>query len=325
MVEERAKNMKKDLLVYDVDWWVLGKHARIIKQHYPELEIMSQEEFFQQLQQYGADYFNENYDVISTLCLGIARILMSNGVRVDSSAAVSYYYFMKNQQSYREWMDDPIYDYDFIKDYVSKIKSIGAINPNLAQLIKNISPSTNVKYIKQFVDSDQFKPMDVENNPDDFVIGWVGDTEKMCKNYYTAYLPIVEICKHHMPNIAFKEATMKSYVSPEKMPDFYNSLDLLLITGNNEGGPATALEAYACGVPVLSSNIGYVKAVTHPSAHEFIMESNHPIEYITKINEITQNRKQLKEIAKSCHEYVNENFTIKNTIPDWINQLFYLE
>ncbi|MBT2729621.1 glycosyltransferase [Bacillus sp. ISL-75] len=313
--------MKKHLLVYDVDWWVLGKHAQLVNQNYPQLEIMSLEEFYNQLGLFGPQYFNDKFDVISTMCLGIAQTLISNGIRVDSSAAVSYYYFMENHYAFRDWMDQPIYNNDFIKEYLSKIKSIGAINTKLTKILKNISPNANVKYIKQFVDTEHFKPKQTSKNPDEFVIGWVGDTEKYCKNYYTTYLPIVEAFKNHQI-IHFKEATMESFISPEDMPDFYNGLDLLIITGNHEGGPAPALEAYACGIPVLSSNIGYVMDVTHPEAQSFIIDSNDPRDFISKINEIIKTRSTLKEVGNTCCQYVNENFSIKNTIHDWVNQLF---
>lgn len=38
----------------------------------------------------------------------------------------------------------------------------------------------------------------------------------------------------------------------DKMPEFYKSLDYLLITAHNEGGPMPVVEALACGTPVIA-------------------------------------------------------------------------
>ena len=46
-------------------------------------------------------------------------------------------------------------------------------------------------------------------------------------------------------------------LSDEGLQSMYSQLDALLVTGYAEGGPLTFMEAYACGVPVYSPEIGY--------------------------------------------------------------------
>ncbi|MED1472277.1 glycosyltransferase family 4 protein [Bacillus salipaludis] len=316
--------LKKHLLIYDVDWWVLGKHAKIVKQFHPLLEIMSLGELSQVLAERGSEYVNNNYTVISTMCLTIAQMLFSSGVRVDSSVAVSNYCLVANHDTYREWEKRPIMDYSFIHEYVQKIKAIGAINSTITNLISIASPTTNVKYMKQFVDTNHFIPLDVNKDKDHFVIGWVGDTEKYCKNYYSVYLKIVEAFNGH-PQIRFKEATLKNMIPQSDMPAFYNSLDLLVITGDHEGGPAPVLEAYACGIPVLSTNIGYVKDVTPPAASDFILNTNDSNFFIYKINKLLEKKNELKELGRILREHVNEHFSKDIAVKDWIAQLFYFD
>jgi glycosyltransferase involved in cell wall biosynthesis len=47
----------------------------------------------------------------------------------------------------------------------------------------------------------------------------------------------------------------------ERMPDFYHSIDYLLITSDMEGGPYVLLEVKACGKQVITTDVGYAGEV----------------------------------------------------------------
>ena len=47
------------------------------------------------------------------------------------------------------------------------------------------------------------------------------------------------------------------------MPDFYNDLDYVLVPSLYEGGPMSVLEGLACGVPIISSDVGWVSEYPH--------------------------------------------------------------
>lgn len=236
---EESDFVKKHLLVYDVDQWVLGKHAQLVKNYHPHLEIASIQDIYDRIGISGARKINEEYEIISTMCLGLAQMLLENGIRVDSSMAVSYFYFSINQPFFKEWSDEIELNHSFINNCLRRIKNISAINPKLTSTLKDLSPNATINYLKQFVNTGHFRPNVTNDDSETIVIGWVGDTEKQCKNYYTTYLPIKNAFHNH-PEICFSEATMGSYILPEMMPEYYNSIDLLIITGNNEGGPAPA-------------------------------------------------------------------------------------
>lgn len=53
------------------------------------------------------------------------------------------------------------------------------------------------------------------------------------------------------------------FIPDADLPDFYRSLDVLLITSAYEGGPMCAIEALACGIPVVSTSVGWMRELPH--------------------------------------------------------------
>jgi len=52
-------------------------------------------------------------------------------------------------------------------------------------------------------------------------------------------------------------------VSSRALPGLYRSLDYLLVPSRTEGGPMSALEALASGVPVISADVGWMGELPH--------------------------------------------------------------
>ncbi|MDQ0255361.1 glycosyltransferase involved in cell wall biosynthesis [Evansella vedderi] len=313
--------MGKHLLIYDVDWWILGYKARIIQKYHPQLEIIAEKKMKQLIKEEGAEAINREYDVISTLSIGTAAHLLKKKVRIDSSQVGGFNYFTTNIHTFKEWEERIKPNYPFIRQTLKKIDRLGAISPNLTEILRKYAPQT--EYIRHFVDSDHFKPMEDKKPPHEepFVIGWVGNKRRIGKNYETLYQPIVEAFKDN-PAVAFIESTKENMRSIEEMPVLYNSFDLLLVTSANEGGPAPAMEAYSCGIPVLSTNVGYVKTAASPEAQSLILNSDNPKEFIEKITFLLSNRQQLKELGIGARENILKSWTVEKTINDWLTTLF---
>lgn len=52
-------------------------------------------------------------------------------------------------------------------------------------------------------------------------------------------------------------------LSESQLPGFYNDLDYLLVPSLYEGGPMCVVEALACGIPVIASDVGWVNEFPH--------------------------------------------------------------
>lgn len=54
--------MGRHLLIYDVEWWILGKHAKLIQQYHPSLDLMPVGELGRYLERHSSVDLNQAYD-----------------------------------------------------------------------------------------------------------------------------------------------------------------------------------------------------------------------------------------------------------------------
>ncbi|MBU9713319.1 glycosyltransferase family 4 protein [Evansella tamaricis] len=314
--------MKKHLLVYDYDWWILGQKARIIKKYHPSLDIFSNKGIRKLVQQKGSAYINSNYEIISALSLGLAKLLYNLNIRVDTAQVGSYKYFMLNHTSFEEWSGKVVPNHEFIK-VMNSMKQFGANNPMIKEVVQRLVPDKKVNYIRQFVDSDFFYPLlrrkKQSNSP--LNIGWVGNTRREVKQYNSLYKPIVKNFEGD-PRFTFKEATRRTKIPLKEMPAFYHSLDLLLVTASNEGIPNPALEAAACGVPAISTNVGIMKDLAGVNEDFLLVKGANKREFIRKIKYLEKNRDLLFKLQKQARATIMSHWTVEKTIDSWLNTLF---
>src|SRR5699024_2596120 len=142
--------------------------------------------------------------------------------------------------------------------------------------------------------------------------GWVGNSDKRSKNYHTIYQSIKNHFKND-PKVRFKEATKNTRISGKDMPQFYNAIDLLLVTGVNEGIPNPAIDAYACSIPNLGTNICIIKNCAPPNTKHLNLNSNYPREFINKINNL-KSKKFSQTLKNEIHKSTENHWSIQHNI-----------
>ena len=108
-------------------------------------------------------------------------------------------------------------------------------------------------------------------------VGWVGhsawaSTLEDFKGVNTILKPALkELQEEGLPLVADFADRKDQFIPHIKMPDYYAGIDVLICTSKIEGTPNPVLEAMACGVPVITTDVGIVPDVFGPKQKEYIL------------------------------------------------------
>ena len=133
-------------------------------------------------------------------------------------------------------------------------------------------PTTRVPF---GVDTDRFRPVDRDAARAE--LGWETDgrvvlfpypPSREVKNY-----PLAEAVVSSLPSDAAAELRIMSGVPHERVPLYMNASDAVLVTSRRESGPMVVKEAAACNVPVVASDVGFVREVLADVAQSHVCET----------------------------------------------------
>ena len=177
--------------------------------------------------------------------------------------------------------------------------------------------------IQDGVDLSLFYPKNInrlKNINRKLVFGWAGNSkwtgtglikEKIIDNkgFNSVIKPALKILEDQKIEFEINIADRNIVFLPlEKMIDFYKNIDVLICSSFNEGTPNPVLEAMACGIPIVSTDVGIIPEIFGPLQRKFIYKRtpkalaqkliniiNHP-EILLKLSH--ENLKQIKKFTR---------------------------
>ena len=132
------------------------------------------------------------------------------------------------------------------------------------------------------VDLTLFKPQNLNRLQNvgerNLVVGWVGNSKwaselEDFKGVHTILKPALEQLQAEGLKItSFLADRQERFIPHDQMPDYYGKIDVLVCTSKIEGTPNPVLEAMACGVPVISTDVGIVPQALGPLQQQMILK-----------------------------------------------------
>lgn len=320
----KTNNIKSKIaIITDKEGWALDNAAKEIKKYLLEsyeIDIIP------------ADIFNGNsiklfiyikdYDLVFFMWRGIISWLYSEFSR-DYIYKLGFEYedFLKAFLKEKNILTG-VYDHFFLDseqertDFILKnIKAYSVCSKKLKKIYDNFEKKPSC-VISDGVDIELFKM----KNPDKYKnlecrtikIGWCGNSKIIdeldddLKGINKIIKPSVEELKKEGYNIDLEIADRNIKIIPhDKMDEYYNKIDIYVCASRTEGHPDPVLEAMACGVPVISTDVGIVSEVFGEKQKKFIIERSKE-DLKCKIVTILNNKNILKELSKENLGRINE-------------------
>jgi glycosyltransferase involved in cell wall biosynthesis len=186
------------------------------------------------------------------------------------------------------------------------------ITANSRILFDLLSPHLpQLNYAPNGVDGECFFPADYKAyNPSRIRIGWVGKI-KAAKNYEVVEAASQQLEKQRF-TVELKGVTKNNKIhdiwNEKEMLDFYHRIDYYLNASWHEGTPNPALEAAACGVPVVTTRVGNMLDIVVHAKNGFFVEPT--------VNSIVKQFENINQITEDNYYLLSSN--IRNSIvKDW--------
>lgn len=153
-----------------------------------------------------------------------------------------------------------------------------------------------------------------------FKIGWVGQTTRKIKRFKPAKRAVSKI-----PRALLKVAGDKNFIPHKKMRRFYGFLDCLLVSSQTEGHPLILYEAMACGVPVVTTDVGDVADVIRNGYNGILLRKSCTIKDVTEgLLQIRDDPEKARRMGLRGMIEIHRNWTWDKWIPRYVEMFNYV-
>ncbi|HGY54362.1 MAG TPA: glycosyltransferase [Caldithrix abyssi] len=307
---------KKILLIPDEPNWALDKNAKdLVKYNKSKLrlDICYYDDF-----RTDADRYYREYDLLFPMYMGIFFDFLKRRYPVDTAVT--------GIRSYHRWDKrktlPPGYNTHPSFKIVHKLKKALLVNTHCKKLWYIFARYFPVIHTKYTCDLQMFYPETTKKKSDKLIIGWTGSlTNHPGKRGFHEFIkPACEAVDGVELKVQSKEDGV--ITDDNQMRAFYNSLDLYIIASRSEGTPRPAIEAAACGVPVISTDVGIIPELMEDGENGFIVRRTLEA-FVEKLQWIADNRDRLPEMGKKLRQKMEREFNWEHLIYQWTDFMEY--
>ena len=227
-----------------------------------------------------------------------------------------------------------VYDHLFIEDHKEKtidifnrIKNYYVSSNRLLEIYNKMDLQNKpLCVITDGISLEEFYPKNIERFDNiknrEVVIGWCGNSnwsgeKEDYKGLKTILNPAIEELQKEGYKIKTNYADSQVKMIPHnEMVDYYKTIDILVCSSKIEGTPNPVLEAMACGVPIISTDVGIVPDVFGKNQKEYILQERNIEEMKNKLRQLINNPTYFKKLSDENLKSI-EKFTWDNKMKDF--------
>lgn len=120
------------------------------------------------------------------------------------------------------------------------------------------------------------------------------------------------------PNIPENMIPIERLCGDQELAEFYRSIDLLLFPSRVEGFGLVALEAMACGVPVVTTNSSALGEVVQNGVAGYLCKQDDVASFVAAIKHLAADKKLREKMGRDGHKLVREKFSEELILQQYI-------
>ncbi len=300
---------KKVLIIPDVPNWALDKNAKDLLKYNRsdlQLDICYADAFFAQWERYYREY-----DLLFPMYVGTYLDFLKHKIPLDK--------VVTGIRSFNRWDRQktmpPGFNVRPPKKLIKKLRRAVLVNTHCFKLWLIFNPYVPLIHTKYTCDLEIFYPENKTRN-DKLVIGWAGSLRN--HPHLRGFDDLIKPICDEIPEVQLKVQTREENFiqNDHQMRAFYNSLDLYICASRSEGTPRPVLEAAACGVPVISTDVGIVPELIDHGVNGFIVQRSYRA-IKEQLLQIVKNREQLATMGNLLRQKMEREFNWEHLIFQW--------
>ena len=281
---------KRAAIVIDEEGWAYYNIAVQLKKNITNMDI---DIFYSKYADSIVELFFvlKNYDLVHVVWRGILQFLTPETISYELQRYGMTYHEFEKDFLRQICLTAAVYDHLYLDENTSGITNqilslvdeYTVCSEKLIEIYNERFEKKPAEEITDGVDLGMFYPQNLsrfnEADKREIRIGWVGNSvfwgnrSDDLKGVYTILNPALEELQAEGHNIRKFFADKQERVIPhEKMRDYYSEIDIYICASRIEGTPNPVLEAMACGVPVISTDVGIVPEAFGEFQKQFILE-----------------------------------------------------
>lgn len=255
---------------------------------------------------------NAKFDLV--ICNGEFSFGINHEKCINFFHGTSYGYYQHLKKALTLKQKISLLRFDFLQRLGSRKKYIVTVSNFTKEILESRGIAVN-RVINNSVNTEQFKPTDSEKEGDLLAVGSLA-----YKGYAKGFDIIEKINrkKHDVTCITnsepYKNANWIQFVPNSEMPEIYNRYKILLFPSRFEACQMVPLEAMACGLPVVVSNVGIGNEIKE-LLPDFVCDELSEESYINKINKINTDYHKYSYAARKL---VMEKFNFNDFKAEWL-------
>ena len=317
----KKKNIdkKKILIIADKKNWAYDSIAKsLIK--YNKTELLFELDYIKN-KKHNLKQVHSDFDLIFVLGWQLLASIENDKIIekfdfLDKKKVITGIHSHHSWDNKKTLPDNEVKPPKILVEYLNQYKSINCVSKRLYNLFVS-SGVKNIFLTENGVDIDIFtqkKKFIIENK---LKVGFSGNSQNhdWRKGVSEFIVPATKISDTQL----FEANKTEELLIPlEKMPNFYQNIDVYVCASSSEGFSLSVLEASATGIPIISTKVGGCEDFILDGVNGFLVNRN--VESIAeKLEFFKKNTQKIKEMGKKNREIIINNYSWKIKILSWLN------